>query len=448
MHELGRTKRLLIIAHQFPPIAGGGVFRPLKFAQYLPKFGWEPVILTVKPAPEDTLDTTLLTELSPSVMVHRVDYLHPKRIERLALRIWLTLWRARLRFVARKLEPFKVMRWLLPDAYFSWLLPGYLAARRVIREHQIDVVMTTAPPFSSPMIGLGLRRTVGTPWIADYRDPWSQNPFIKFPTIVHRMLVQRWDKAVMRSADIVLSTTELMTANLLRLCDDRNEDKVRTIWNGFDRTEFSAETIRGSQADRFVISHVGSLYELRRADGFLNVVQTLVDAGEIPSDRLNICFMGKDGTGVVQRYPDKPWFTHYDSAAHGEAIAQMNASDVLLLLVNEGSEAQVPGKLYEYLASQKPILAVAPPNSEAARIIQQTGMGIVVSHEEISALGTVLEQGYRKWKNGEPPFSIRPNAEIINTFDRRSQAQQLAKYLDELSPLYPCGSTTRLRNAR
>jgi hypothetical protein len=173
-------RRVLIVAYHFPPRAGGGVLRPLRWTKYLPEFGWQPIVLTAQSHPSDWTDPDLSREIPASAVVCRTAHVHPKSIEEFLLWIWRLFWRGRLRFIARRIEPYKVMRWLVPDAHFSWLLPGLREGRRLIRRYQASVILSTAPPHTAYLIGPWLRSCTGIPFVADYRDPWSTNRFVPF----------------------------------------------------------------------------------------------------------------------------------------------------------------------------------------------------------------------------------------------------------------------------
>jgi glycosyltransferase involved in cell wall biosynthesis len=338
----------------------------------------------------------------------------------------------RLRFIAHRIEPYKVLRWLVPDAHSSWILPGFIAAQRLIKRYDPEVIVTTAMPFSAHMIGLLLKMAQSRAWVVDYQDPWSQNPFLEFPTTLHRRLIRRLDRAVLRKADLVLGTTPLMTEALYQLSAIPDRQKFHTVWLGFDTKERLEGDDPEREADQLIISYVGSLYGLRRGEPFLSTVDSLVERGEIDESCLQVIFVGKDGTGETKRYREKAWFGYQGTVPHETALDRMRQSDCLLLLVNREALAQVPMKTFEYLAMGKPILALAPLDSSAAYVVESTRTGFVVDPEDVDMLARVLLELYHCWQADEMPGWFQPDSEVIDQFDRRRQVETLVGHLESL----------------
>jgi hypothetical protein len=399
----------------------------LKWVKYLPEFGWQPIVLSARPHRADVVDPDLCEEIPVSAIVSRTDHVHPKRIEQLLRQVWTLFWRARLRFIARHIEPYKVIRWWVPDVYFCWLVPALREGWRLVQRYEPDVLLSTAPPYTAHLIGLWLSRITGVPFVADYRDPWSSNPFATFPSPAHRILSRWLDRAAMRAADMVTTTTERMTDELRELGGNTEPEKFHTIWNGFDRPDFLPRQShnRGAQ---LVISHIGSLYGLRQADGFLSVVDALVTSGRIEADHLRVSFVGTGDAGTG-RYEGRPWVERVEHVCHGEAIRRMCEADYLVLLVPSQSLSQVPGKLFEYLAAERPIIAIAPPDSSAAHIVKCARAGVVISPDEAGSLSSLLLSIYVSWQNEAEAIGSDFDRDRVNFFERRRQTEELANLL-------------------
>ena len=425
-------KRVLIISYHFPPLTRGGVFRSLKFARYLPEFGWDPIVLCAEPTAADVQDPALLDQLPPSVVVKRVGHLHPRQIERRLLQGWTLLWRLRLRTLAGHLEPYKVMQWIPPDPYITWNRPAYRAALELIREYQPSAILTTSPPHSTQLLGARLKRATDLPWIADFRDPWSENPFLNFPTKWHLWQSQRWETQVLSAANRVISVTGTMTDQFRQIACPGLPDKFITIHNGFDSADFD-ERKRGNggvNGQVFRILYTGSLYGIQTADTFLMALDRLVDEGHISSNALIAEFMGQDGTGAANTHGNRSWFLHTLEKPHEVAIDSTMEATVLLALVPGQGAYITSSKLFEYLHTGRPILALAPLDSEASSIVRATRTGLVVPPDDVDAIAAAVLTMFRAWQAGA--LQIDPDWAVINSFDRRRLTGQLARVLDGL----------------
>jgi len=425
-----QRRRVLLIAYYFPPLLGGGTFRPLKFAKYLPQFGWDPIVLCAEPTSNDEVDTALLAELPRSVIIKRVGHLHPKQIERGLLLFWNMLWKFRLRKLAEYVEPYKVLRWIPPDPFVTWNFPAYRVALKLVYEYKPDVLLTTTPPHSVQLVGLYLKRATGLPWIVDLRDPWTQNPFISYPTDWHLKQNQVWESQVFQRADRIISVTPKMTQDFLGLYGETMSPKICTIPNGFDPEDFYREDFVRIPDKKLRFVYVGSLYGLQRPDNFLMSVDCLVRERKIPEDHLCVEFIGTDGVGSLALYKDRAWLQHTPQRSHRDAVNSMLNASVLLLLVPREGQYIHSGKLFEYLGASRPILALAPLDSEASQIIQAAKAGVVVPPDDQKAISDAVMQFYSEWKNGV--LQVVPNPEIVASFDRRQLTHKLACLLDQL----------------
>jgi len=429
------NRRVLIIAYYFPPISSGGTFRTLKFAKYLPELGWDPIVVCARPTATDHVDPGLLAELPASVVVERVGHLHPKQIEHGLLAGWKLLWKLRLRALATRLEPYKVMQWLAPDPYLTWNLPALQASRRLVRQYHPQIIMTSTPPHSGQWIGLQLKRATRLPWVADFRDPWTQNPFIQTPTSWQAGINQRGERAVFAHADHIISVTSSMTDQMGSLESGKHAGKITTIENGFDAADFGGLPRTQLAGDKLHLAYIGSLYGLQRADLFLTCIDRLVQEGMIPANDLLVEFMGQDGTGVLEAYRDSIWLRHTAPQPHSQALSAMTAADVLLLLVPPGASYIHSGKLFEYLGAGRPILALAPLDSEAAKVVQSARVGVIAPPDDESAISAALLQMYQEWR--EQRLHIDPDPEVVNSFERRRLTEKLVNVFDTVLSQHP-----------
>lgn len=427
-------KRLLMVAYYFPPIGGSGPIRALKFAKYLPQHGWAPYVLSVRRSQAEPYDAALLGELPEEVVIVRTGHLDPATVQRGLLLGWQILWKARLRRLANHLQPYKVMPWfMVPDDKVGWLLPAYRVGRRLIAEHQICAIFTTSLPVTSHLVGLMLKRTTGLPWLADFRDEWTQNPFLTYPTRFHRSLNQHLERQVLQEADIVVATTDQMTSGLASLVSKEHMSKFVTIMNGYDEDDFLALRAQpGPSDERFEVAYVGMLYGPRTARHLIEALSALIDEGVVDRERVRLRIVGKAWTNELDAVRSFSWIDVVGHISHQRALEIMYGSHLLVLLVNPESGAAVPAKLFEYMATRRPILALAPETSVAAQIVRETGVGIVVPPENRERIREAFLEFYLRFIHKQSwPL---PGFDKIRQYDRKQQTLKLAGMLDSLLP--------------
>lgn len=425
MHD----KRILIISHQFPPLLGAATFRSLKFTKYLAEFGWDPIVVCACPNISDVLDNELLDELPKSIPVQRVNYLHPRYIERSLLIGWNILWKMRLRTLANALEPYKVMKWIIPDPYLFWARPAYRAVLKLVKQYHPDVILTTSPPHSTQLVGLWLKNALGIPWVADLQDPWTQNPFVTYPTQRHLKINQKWERGILERADRIIATAETTKSEFQKLATAQSETKFHTITTGFEPSDFADQPADNLSDACLRIIYTGSLYGIRKADTFLNCIDILVAEGKIPSKNLQVKFIGPDGSGVLEKYTNRDWFSHISHQSHQATIAAISTASVLLLLIPPGC-SQIPGKLFEYLGASKPILALAPPDLDAAHIVCATRAGVIAPPDNPTAISAAILHIYERWQLGQ--LHATSNSDLIAPFQWRQLTKQLANILNQV----------------
>ncbi|MEM3432908.1 MAG: glycosyltransferase [Candidatus Methanomethyliaceae archaeon] len=427
-----RDKKCLMIAYFFPPLGGIGSLRTLKFCKYLPHYGWLPYILTTQRGLKYPQDATLLEQVPAEVQVFRAPCIDPARIEALLLLQWKLLWKVRLRRLAMAVEPYKVMRWLaFPDPMFTWLGPAFAKGLHVMLKYQVPVVYTTAPPFTSHLVGYLLKIATGALWVADFRDPWSRNPFTVYPIGALRALNTYLERKTLQRADGVITVHKRCLQRLDCDTASHQEDKIDIIPNGYDPEDFQ-DAPSGPLKERFTLAYVGSLYGLRTARYLLTAMNTLVQQGQIPEDKVHVILQGTMGDPSVREFYNCSWLEVREPVSHREAILTMRAADVLLLLVTGGEEVNycVTGKVFEYMATGRPILAMAPPTGAAAQLVLGSGTGVVVPAEDVGEISRTLLELYKRWEAGNLTF--QRNEDFVRQFDRRSLTAKLAILLDRL----------------
>jgi glycosyltransferase involved in cell wall biosynthesis len=416
--------KVLIISFYFPPAGGGGVQRWLKLAGYLPEQRIETHVL----APSDPrwIQSDPELEIPAKVHVHRARYLGPSGI-RPAEKL-LGLSRPRRLFRRALLTP---RRLLVPDENVSWVASALPAARRIVKREAIDVVITTSPPASVHMIGAHLRRHSGVRWIADLRD----SVVAKSDRHYERALVRlkeganrRLARSIARKADAIVCVTPTIAKQMTDL-GARGETLV--IPNGADFDDFTS--IAYEPGERFRITHTGNFFGKRDPRPFLRALAE-IDApitarfiGEFrTADRLWAESLGLGEKLELIRFQP-----------HAQAIASQRNSETLLLLIpfSAGRGTDVTsGKIYEYLAARRPILAAVPPQGAAADLVRAAGAGLVAAPDDSEAIRSALEELVERWrKNKLGDVELPPK--LVGKIDRKERMREVAELIEQIAAL-------------
>jgi glycosyltransferase involved in cell wall biosynthesis len=426
-------KKVLIISYYFPPMGMGGVQRVTKFVRYLPDFGWEPVVLTVRDVVYYARDDSLLNEVRGRRVI-RTDSLDPLRI------LWEISKRKKKGGTNERgnerlpfFEKFNriLSSWIcVPDSKVLWLPFLIMAAGRFLRSHDVDLILTTSPPHSAHLAGLWLKRKTGLPWVVDFRDNWFGDISEKSPTRVHRLLNRWMAHRVARSADCVVTVSEPITNDLALQSGRASEDCI-TLPNGYDKSDF--EGIRSLPAEKFTITYCGTLSPVLNPKVFLRAVADAVRTRPDLKKRLCIRFVGTalgiDLSGIVHRYGLKGVVECVGYVHHRESIRYLMNSDMLFLTIRgDMGEGMITGKIFEYLASGKPILAEIP-KGEAEKLILNYARGVVVPPADEMGMTAQILRAFALWERGDLKVTV-PRWKGIECFDRRNQAKKLAEIFD------------------
>ena len=430
-------RKVLIISYYFPPSGGAGVQRVLKSVKYLPEFGWEPVVLTVnEDADFPARDPSLLKEIPKGVAVHRTRIFEPYDLYR--------KWTGK-----KKSDPIDIVtntqamdgsagerlsRWVratffIPDARRYWKRPALAEAEKILRSEKIDLILSSAPPYTCHLIGMTLKRRHAVPWIADFRDSWVG--WLSTPTRwwLPDRIDRHLERSVLMHADRIVSVSNGVKKDLLSRNPKIPADKWSIIPNGYDGSDFDGITST-PQRDRFVLTYAGSLYGKRNPSTVLKAAESLIANHPEFREKLLIRFVGR----VDPQYLDAfrklgDAFEHVPYVPHRESLGHLLNASALLLVIDDAASASsiVTGKLYEYLRAAKPILAVAP-GGEAADLIRGLGAGRVVSPDDPAAVEKTLLDWMRLWEAGKPiPCA---SGRDIDRFERKALTGELTALFD------------------
>jgi glycosyltransferase involved in cell wall biosynthesis len=420
-------KKVLIITYYWPPSGGAGVQRWLKFAKYLPEFGWQPVILTVDPeyASYPQRDESLLSEVDPSCLVYTT-----KSFELYNLYKFISgkkevpyggFANETKEGFLQKTSKFLRGNFLLPDPRKGWNKYALKKAAELIREFNIDTVVTTSPPHSTQLIGLKLKQQFNIRWIADLRDPWTDiyyyNQFKH--TALAGKIDQKYEREVVENADLLITVSEDVKRVFAEKSDLPVAAKTIVIPNGFDEDDFRITNL--PTGTKKVITYTGTISEAYEVDGFL---QALSGLDEKLKSQLLFRFVGKVPLSVEQKFRSTGLELELVGYVdHPKSIEYLLRSDLLLLVIPKvkNNRGILTGKFFEYLAAQKPILAIGPTDGDLAKIIQETESGKLFDYSDTKGMKAFAEEVFK--------ISIHPNRAKATKYSRQNLTKLLADNL-------------------
>jgi glycosyltransferase involved in cell wall biosynthesis len=374
-------KRVLVLAYYFPPLGMGGVRRIGTFCKYLPKFGWKPIVITVKPIQYFAQDEEFMKEIK--CKIYRSESLDPLRI--------MKILGIKKKLVEIRKKAQKISNFLFPlDNKIGWLPFGVKMGISVIKKESPDIIFATAPPDTGLFIGYWLKKITHLPLVIEFRDAWRRLPYVPYPSPIHRYINENLRKKILNNADKIIATSQ-PKAPIFK------NQKVHIIPHGYDPADLFYPSIQ-KESNKFTITYVGSFVPPRTPKYFIKAISNLVKAKKISSQDLKLEIIGFCDEkikvneedlglkGVVNFIPYRP---------HKECIKKMMQSDLLWMM--EAEEGVYSGKIGEYLGTKKPILATAP-KSLCAEVIRETKAGIVVPPKDIKAIEKAIYEFYIKYR--------------------------------------------------
>ncbi len=427
--------KVLIITYYWPPSGGAGVQRWLKFSKYLPEYGWEPVIYTPENPEAPATDLSLEKDIPEGITVLKTPIWEPYSIYK--------------RFVGmKKNEPVnagflnekkksgpaeRVSLWIrsnffIPDARRFWIKPSVKYLSKYLKSHPVDVIVSTGPPHSMHLIALGLKRKLGIKWVADFRDTWTGIDFY------HELLLspladkkhRRIERDVLRTADSVIGATIGMSDELREL----GAARTFPVLNGYDEDDFKISVTQDSSS--FSIVHIGAINKDRTHPAFFEALSDL--CGNLPGfkEAFLLKFVGKVDILVkeyVQKYGLEANVQYISYVPHEKIPFELMGASLLYLPVNNTPIAKklTTGKLFEYLAAGRPILATGPLDGEAARILDESESGTMLEFEDAGGIANRLKEYYALFLKNE---LLLKNSDKISQYSRKSLTGKLVRILE------------------
>lgn len=429
-------KKVLIITYYWPPSGGIGVQRWLKFAKYLPEFGWEPIVVIPQNPEYPLIDEMLLKEVNESIKLIKIPILEPSQIlSKLKRKGEGKKLSAGFMSDSKKGILDKISIWIrsnviIPDARRFWINPVYRGVSKFLEKNQIDYIITTGPPHSVHLAGLKVKlKFKNINWIADFRDPWTKIDFYKElkPNYLANWLHHYWEKKVVKSADIVLTVSDSNTYDYVNL----GAKEVYTITNGFDPEDFSDTKYQLSKY--FTIAHVGSFMANRNSSVLWEALSELIIEVKGFKEDIRLKFVGNVDFSIkkeLREFGLIPYSKFIGFVTQKEAIEHQKSSHVLLLIINKtgNPKGMITGKIFGYLASLRQILLIGTQDGDAAKIIQKTESGLIADPYDKDQIKNCILDFYKGYKKDKDIF--KGNLNEINKFSRRKLTKDLVNILN------------------
>jgi glycosyltransferase involved in cell wall biosynthesis len=415
----------------------------LKFVKYLPDFGWQPVVLTVQDGDYPARDESLLAEIPQHAIVYRTKIFEPYRLYRK-----LTGKAANAPVdvenipqggkqggsAMESLTEFVRSTFFIPDARIGWYPYAVPQGLKIIKEQNIEAIYSSSPPYTTSVIARKLHLATKIPWVAGFRDPWTG--FLSTPDrwFIPRAIDERLERTVFNDANAVEAAWRGILKDVLAKVPGIDQKKLVYHPNGFDGEDYPAP--KKQKNKRFTVTYTGSMYGKRNPRTFLQAIEGLVSDGKVDPGKINLKFIGRFGSEVremLERSSIHDSIEVVSYLPHSESVEALLRSDALLLIVDEadGSDEIVPGKVFEYIGAQRPIIALAPEGAIAC-LMRETRSGLVAPNQDISAIQAAFIECYDNFLYHKRKF--KQDREAVKRYDRREITRQLAALLDTLSP--------------
>jgi glycosyltransferase involved in cell wall biosynthesis len=425
------SKRVLIITYYWPPAGGPGVQRWLKFVKYLPDFGIQPIVYVPENPTYPIMDKGLETEINEDVIILKKGIFEPYQLAALFSKNKTKKISSGI-IPNKKKQSFldRFLLWIrgnvfIPDARFLWVKPSVGYLKNYIKENNIDTIITSGPPHSLHLIGLELKQQLNVKWFADFRDPWTTIGYHKslklsaYAQKKHKQL----ESKVLNTADTVLVTSKTTKSEFELL----TSKPIEIITNGYD----VETTERYPLDEKFTMAHIGSFLSDRNPRILWKAIAELINERQDFKDDFQLKLIGavsQEVLDTLEEFRLRDYTNNLGYVSHKEAVRQQRISQVLLLIEIDSEETKsiIPGKLFEYMVSERPIIAIGPENADFAEIIQTTNTGVFFLYDEKERLKTLILNYYLLYKEQK----LKVHAVGLQQYSRKNLTGKLAEILN------------------
>ena len=427
-----KPKKLLIITYYWPPAGGPGVQRWLKFVKYLPDFNVQPIVYVPENPTYPIIDNGLQSEVSDNAIILKNKIVEPyglasffgkNKTKKISSGI----------IPNQKKQSFveKTLLWVrgnifIPDARFLWVKPSVTYLKKYIQENDIDTIITSGPPHSLHLIGLQLKKELNIKWLADFRDPWTTIGYHKalklssYAEKKHKDL----EKEVLNSADTIIVTSKT-TKTEFQVITSR---PIEVITNGYDIEHVEKQPLD----NKFSLAHIGSFLSERNPRILWQALQELVTENETFKNDFQLKLIGATSQEVldtISEFELTNYVLNLGYVSHQEAVEHQRKSQVLLLIEINSDETKsiIPGKLFEYMISERPIIAIGPEGSDFAEIITSTNTGVFFTYDKKEELKAVLLNYYELYQKN----NLKVNAVGLQQYSRKNLTEKLVELINK-----------------
>lgn len=425
---MSAPKKLLIITYYWPPAGGPGVQRWLKFVKYLPDFNVQPIVYIPENPTYPIIDRGLESEVSEKAVIlkHKIfepyglaSFFGKNKTKKISSGI----------IPNQKKQSFleKILLWVrgnifIPDARFLWVKPSVKYLKKYLQENNIDTIVTSGPPHSLHIIGLQLKQELGVTWLADFRDPWTTIGYHKalklssYAEKKHKAL----EHQVLNTADTIIVTSKTTKAEFEAI----TSKPITVITNGYDVEQVTKQPLD----EKFTVAHIGSFLSERNPRILWKALEELTKENQDFAADFQLKLLGavsQEVLDTITEFKLNDFVLNLGYVSHQEAVAHQRKSQVLLLIEidSEDTKSIIPGKVFEYMVSERPIIAIGPEDSDFAEIITSTNTGVFFTYDEKEKLKGLLLKYYQDYKAN----NLKVHAVGLQQYSRKSLTEQLAK---------------------
>ncbi|NRD22470.1 glycosyltransferase [Winogradskyella litoriviva] len=424
--------KVLIITYYWPPAGGPGVQRWLKFVKYLPDFGIEPVVYCPENPNYPILDESLVNEIPENITILKEPINEPYGLASIfskgsSKKISSgVIPKTKKQSFIEKAMLYVRGNFFIPDARKNWIKPSVKFLSDYIKEHQIETIITTGPPHSLHLIGLQLRAKLDIKWLADFRDPWTTIGYHKDLKLTESSKAKHIDLElkVLTSADQIIVTSH-HTKNEFK---SKTNQPIKVVTNGYDSHNVSIK----EKDEKFTLSHIGSLLSERNPMVLWEVLSELIKENDAFSKAFKLQLIGVVSDDVIESIHQNGLEKNLNVVgyvSHDIAIKfQMKSQLLLLIEINsEDTKAIIPGKVFEYLISETPILAIGPRDADVEQIIKSTNTGTYFNYQQKVELKLQILNYFEAFQNN----SLKVNAIGLQPYSRRALTKKLSEIIKD-----------------
>ncbi|QHI35605.1 hypothetical protein IMCC3317_09510 [Kordia antarctica] len=427
------AKKVVIISYYWPPAGGPGVQRWLKFVKYLRDFDIEPILYVPKNPSYPIIDETFSDEIPKDITILKQSIFEPYSIARLfskknTKKISRGIIAKEKQTFVEKLLLYIRGNFFIPDARKYWVKPSVKFLKKYLVENDIKTIITTGPPHSLHLIGLNLRKELDIKWLADFRDPWTTIGYHEQLKLTKRSKEKHYqlEADVLQTADQIVTTSFTTREEFLQL----TKKPIEVITNGYD-VEKHAPT---SLDEKFTISHIGSLLSERNPEILWEVLSELLQTETNFATDFQLQFAGVVSERIQRKIQEvglSNYTTYFGYVSHQKALQLQRASQVLLLIEIDAEKTKgiIAGKLFEYMAAERPILGIGPKDADVAKIIQQTNTGTYFLYSEKAKLKSQILAYYEAYQTKQ----LHTSAIGLQKYSRKALTEKLAEVLYKLT---------------